>query len=95
MKKTLYLFDGNENTKFILDYKLNKLNITIVIKKSEFWVNSYSKEYEITDEFNLDELIEEFYLEYSKLKEIEMIWEEELRDMEVIELNTDFTDAVD
>ena len=95
MKKTLYLFDGNDDTKFMLDYKLNKLNITIVIKKSEFWVNSYSKEYEITDEFNLDELIEEFYLEYSKLKEIEMIWEEELRDMEVIELNTDFTDAVD
>ena len=95
MKKTLYLFDGNDDTKFMLDYKLNKLNITIVIKKSEFWVNSYSKEYEITDEFNLDELIEEFYLEYSKLKEIEMIWEEELRDMEVIELITDFTVAVD
>lgn len=93
MKKTLYLFDGNEDTKFVLDYNLNKLNITIVIKKNDFWMNSYSKEYEITDEFNLDELIEEFYIEYSKLKEIEMIWEEELRDMEIIELNTDIDEG--
>jgi len=87
MKKTLYLEDGHNDTKFVLDYELNKLLITIVIKKNDFWKNEFSKEYFITDEFNLDDLLEEFYSEYTKLKEIEMIWDQELKDMEIIELN--------
>ncbi len=78
MKKTLYLEDGHNDTKFVLDYELNKLLITIVIKKNDFWKNEFSKEYFITDEF---------YSEYTKLKEIEMIWDQELKDMEIIELN--------
>jgi len=89
MKKILYLEDGNNDTKFILNYELNKLSISIVTKKSEFWNNEFTKDYEITDEFNLDDLLEEFYDEYLKLKEIELIWTQELKSMEIIELDMD------
>ena len=86
-KKILYLEDGNNNTKFILTVELDNLTISIFTKKNEYWTSDLSKDYKITNKFNIEELVEKFYEEYVEKKNIELIWTNGLKPMEIIELN--------
>lgn len=88
MEKTLHIAN-TKNAKFMLNYKLNSLTVSIHIKESEFWEKVFTKDYIITNNFNLEEILEEFYTEYAELKNIEYVWNDNLKNMDVIELNFD------
>lgn len=87
MKKTLQI-KNDKTLKLEIEVHLNKMKLTI-IKKTESLINvpQFRKRYEIDSETQIDKIIEDFYIEYLNLTDIEYFWTEQFKDAEVIEIN--------
>lgn len=87
MKKTLQI-KNDKTLKLEIEVHLNKMKLTI-IKKTESLINvpQFRKRYEIDTETQIDKIIEDFYIEYLNLTDIEYFWTEQFKDAEVIEIN--------
>jgi hypothetical protein len=76
------------NLRLKIDINLDKMTLILEKKlKSLEVIEEYSKTYTIDEESELDDILDEYYKEYLKLKSIENYWSDALKDTEVIEFN--------
>lgn len=69
-----------------MDFRLNKLILTLEKKLTSMEIIPiFIRTFEIDKESKIDEILENFYEEYLKLKEIEEFWSNEFAEAKVIE----------
>lgn len=82
------VIENDPSLRLVVNIKLNNMILSIEKKFESLEVGEvYKKEYTIDMDSKLDLIFEEFYIEYLKLKDIELYWKESLKEGEIIKFN--------
>ena len=84
------------NVRLMIDIHLDKLTLIIQKKLKTMEIrDEYFEEFTIDEETPIDDLINQFYLKYLKLSDIEDYWDNALKNTEVIEFDLTEEDTED
>jgi len=76
------------NVRLMIDIHLDRLTLIIQKKLKSMEIREeFSETFQIDEKTPIDDIINDFYLKYLKLKDIEIYWDNTLKDTEVIEFD--------
>lgn len=84
------IIQNDPNLRLVVNINLDDMNLHIEKKLESLEViQVFTKQYKIDVDSKLEEIFEEFYLEYLKRKDIELYWKETLKDATFVEFKLD------